>query len=107
MSERINEKIKEYLQELSNFLLIKYVYVYGSYANEKYDPEKSDIDLAIFSKQVTSENRHEYIKKCLRAISKYKLDIQPLVFSVEDYLSSSNDFIKNEVKNKGILHLLV
>jgi hypothetical protein len=38
----------------------------------------------------------------LTKIAKYKLDIQPIAFSWKDYITEENDFIKNEIKKKGI-----
>jgi hypothetical protein len=35
-------------------------------------------------------------------ISKFKIDIQPVVFSCKDYLKEDNNFISKEIKKKGI-----
>ena len=34
-------------------------------------------------------------------INKFKLDIQPLVFSYDDYFNEDNEFISNEIKKNG------
>ena len=100
MSGKIDRQISGYLDDIKQILACKKAYLFGSYLTEKYGKD-SDIDIAIFSPEVTDTNRHEYTKKCLRAISKYKLDIQPLVFSFDDYLDLTNDFIQHEILEKG------
>jgi hypothetical protein len=62
----------------------------------------SDIDLAIFSKAITDENRLEFTTKFLTKILGFKLDIQPIAFPYQDYINEENDFIKEEIKKKGI-----
>ena len=100
MSGKIDSQISSYIDDIKKILVCKKAYLFGSYLTSKYGKD-NDIDIAIFSPEVTDVNRHEYTKKCLRAISKYKLDIQPLVFSFEDYLDPTNDFIQHEILEEG------
>jgi len=101
MPDEINKKITAYLKDINKIINIQKVFLFGSYAQGKQIKGKSDIDLALFSKDVTDKNRHDYIKKSLRASAKYKLDIQPLVFSFDDYLEHDNPFIEGEIIAKG------
>jgi len=97
----IRKKIKKYISEISGVCRVDKVVLFGSYA--KGTPKKdSDIDLAIFSREINDANRREFISLFLKHILKYKLDIQPLAFNIKDYESNSNDFI-SEIKRTGIL----
>ena len=96
----IEENLKKYLEEINQICPIDLVILYGSYA--KGIPSKeSDIDLAVFSKKITECNRLKFMTQFLSRVWKYKLDFQPLAFSMADYKSDENDFIREEIKKKG------
>ena len=76
-------------------------FIFGSHAHGRAS-KHSDIGMAIFSSNVIGGNRLEVMAKVIALINKYKIDIQPIVFSYEDYLSEDNDFISNEIKKNGV-----
>lgn len=97
----INKLLKEYLKEVEKICHVDKAILFGSYVHGK-TRKQSDIDIAVFSRNVTDENRLETMSKIIMLIDKLKLDIQPIVFSYEDYIKADNDFISNEIKKKGI-----
>lgn len=96
------KKIKNYIDDISNICQIERVVLFGSYAKGSQERD-SDIDLAVFSSEINDSNRHRYMSLFLRHILKYKLDIQPVAFSLNDYESTSDSFITDETKKKGII----
>ena len=100
MSKKIDKIVKSFIKEINSFINIKYAYVFGSYVNGRYLKD-SDIDIAIFSPDINRKNKINYLKKILMKISKYKTDIQPILFNLEDYNSPDNQLIKKEIKQKG------
>ena len=80
---------------------VKYAYIFGSYVREDYDPYNSDIDIAVFSEAINSRNKHSFVRKGLRLISKYKMNFEPFFFNLSDYAERDNDFIQKEIKQKG------
>ena len=101
IKSRIKREIEEYITEIKQICPIEKVVLFGSYAKEAID-KNSDIDLAIFSRKITDENRLEFTTKFLVVITKFKLDIQPIAFSYQDYFDEENDFIRDEIRKKGI-----
>jgi len=93
--------LKKYLEEVEKICHVEKAILFGSYAHGKTG-RHSDIDIAIFSKNVDDKNRIEIMSRVIMLIDKLKLDIQPLVFSYEDFIQGDNDFIDNEIKKKGI-----
>lgn len=92
--------LRRYLDDVEKVCHVDKAFVFGSHAHGRAG-EHSDIDMAIFSKNVTDDNRLEVMAEIIALINKFKLDIQPIVFSYEDYLSGDNDFISNEIKKNG------
>jgi len=97
----IEQKLEAYLQDLARHYRLNHVILFGSMAQGTAN-RHSDIDLAIFSADATDENRLEIMSDCWLKIMGCKLDIQPIVFSLEDYYDSSNDFIQKEIIARGI-----
>lgn len=97
----LRDSIFSFLDEIKSICSLDKVVLFGSIAKGKYQPD-SDIDLAIFSKSATDRNRLEIMSKIFSKVPKYKLDIQPLVFSFQDFFSTDNTFIQNEIKTEGI-----
>lgn len=95
-------KLKEYIEDVNRICPVEAAYLFGSWAEGKAKKD-SDFDIAIFSGKINSRNRHRYIKEFLRLIFKYPMDIQPLAYSLKDYHDTSNGFINDEIKNKGML----
>jgi predicted nucleotidyltransferase len=91
-----------FLDDIKSICSLDRVVLYGSFARAKGLPG-SDIDLAIFSKSANDKNRLSLMTKILTKVPKYKMDFQPLVFSFNDFISSDNTFIQQEVKSKGIV----
>jgi len=55
-----------------------------------------------FSYDATDDNRLKIMADCWMKTTGYHLDIQPIVFSMEDYYDQENDFIQKEIIAKGI-----
>jgi len=77
--------LKKYLKEVEKVCHVDKAILFGSYARGKTKKE-SDIDIAIFSSNVNDENRLETMTRIIMLIDKLNLDIQPIIFSYEDYL---------------------
>jgi len=80
--------------------LLNRVILFGSIAQGTAQPE-SDVDLAIFSADVTDENRLEIMTDCWLKTIPYKLDIQPVVYPLADFYAD-NDFIQQEIISRGV-----
>jgi predicted nucleotidyltransferase len=100
--DKIKKSISSFLEEIQPICSLDKVFLYGSIVKGTAKKD-SDIDLAIFTKSVNNINRHLIMTQIFKRISKYKLDIQPLVFSLEDYSKTDNTFVEQEIKNKGII----
>lgn len=94
------KKIKKYIADISSICPIDKAVLFGSYAKGT-QVEDSDIDIAVFSREIDDSNRHKYMSLFLKHILKYKLDIQPVAFSLKDYDSQLDKFITDEIKKKG------
>jgi predicted nucleotidyltransferase len=92
--------LQRYLDDVEGICHVDKAFVFGSHARGRAG-ENSDIDMAIFSRNINDGNRLEVMTKVIALITKFKLDIQPLVFSYDDYHREENDFISNEVKKNG------
>ena len=89
-----------YLKDVETICHVEKAFVFGSYAQGRAG-KHSDIDMAIFSRNVNDGNRLEVMTEAIALIDKFKLDIQPIVFSYDDFLNEENDFISNEIKKNG------
>ena len=96
----IEQALKNYLGDLAEQYQLDHVILFGSMACGTFDQD-SDIDLAIFSPDVTEENEINIMTDCLLRAVPYKLDIQPLVYPTVDY-TADNDFIQKEIIGKGV-----
>jgi len=96
----IEQSLKDYVQELLKVYSLERVILFGSFAQGTAHPD-SDIDLAIFSPDVTDENRLKIMADCWLKTMPYKLDIQPVVYPPSDYYAD-NDFIQKEIIAQGI-----
>lgn len=92
--------LRRYLDDVEKICHVDKAFIFGSYAHGRAG-KHSDIDMAIFSRNVNDENRLEVMTEAIVLINKFKLDIQPLVFSYDDFLNEDNDFISNEIKRNG------
>ena len=92
--------LRSYLDDVGRICHVDKAFIFGSYAHGRAG-KHSDIDMAIFSRNVNDGNRLEVMTEVVALINKFKLDIQPLVFSYDDFLSEDNDFISNEIKKNG------
>lgn len=100
--DNLKTSLDSFLNDIKSICSLDRVVLYGSFANGK-GRLNSDIDLAIFSKSATDKNRLSLMTKILAKVPKYKMDFQPIVFSLKDFISPDNTFIQQEVKNKGIV----
>ncbi len=105
MVERNSEIVrilKDFLTQMNLLCPIEKGILFGSYAEGKPD-EFSDIDLAIFSREADESNRLLLTSLFLKETARLKLDIQPLVFPYEDYVTDDNDFVVHQIREKGIV----
>lgn len=93
--------LKEYLKEVEKVCHVDKAILFGSYAHGKIR-KQSDIDIAIFSRDVSDRNRLKTMSRIIMLIDRLKLDIQPMVFPYKDYIQEDNDFISKEIKKKGV-----
>ena len=96
----IERSLKKYLDDLTQYYHLNRVILFGSMA-QGTSHQDSDIDLAIFSTDVTEENEIEIMADLMIRAMPYKLDIQPLVYPLSDF-TSDNDFIQQEIIARGI-----
>lgn len=94
------KKLKDYIDDIGKVCHIDKAVLFGSYAKGKQSKD-SDIDIAVFSRDINNSNRHKYMSLFLKHILKYRLDIQPVAFSLQDYDSEPDDFITVEIKKRG------
>lgn len=92
--------LRRYLDDVEGICHVDKAFIFGSHAHGRAG-KHSDIDMAIFSRNVNDDNRLEIMAQAIALINKFKIDIQPLIFSYEDYMSEDNDFISNEIKKNG------
>lgn len=98
----IVKEIKNYISDIRSICPIDKAVLFGSYAKGTQRKD-SDIDIAVFSRKINDSNRHKYMSLFLTHILKYRLDIQPIAFSLKEYNSATNEFITDEIKKKGIV----
>ena len=96
----IIEILRRYLDDVEKICHVDKAFIFGSYAHGRAG-KHSDIDMAIFSRNVNDGNRLEIMTEAVALINKFKLDIQPLVFSYDDYFNEDNDFISTEIIRNG------
>lgn len=101
ISITIEQALKDYLSDLAQYYLLDRVILFGSMAQGRAKPD-SDIDLAIFSSDVTDENRLKIMADCWLKTMPYHLDIQPVVYPLADYYDTTNDFIQKEIIAGGV-----
>ncbi len=90
--------VKKYINHLANNKFnIQKAYIFGSYANGKFD-DNSDIDLAIILNNVPNSFTMQI--QLMKLSRKFDTRIEPHPFDETDF-NSSNPFA-NEILNKGI-----
>ena len=91
----------QYIENVKKQIRIDRVILYGSYAEGRAN-EHSDIDLAIISPDVNSDNFIDYLQLVTRAIPrKTEVEIEPLVFSVREYETASPVEFLGDIKKNG------
>ncbi len=98
---KIIKTLNDYLHDVEKICHVDKAILFGSYANGNVK-KRNDIDIAIFSRQITEDNRLEIMAKLIASGGRFKRDIQPMALPWEDFLSNDNDFIVNEIIKKGI-----
>ncbi|NOZ61889.1 MAG: nucleotidyltransferase domain-containing protein [Calditrichaeota bacterium] len=97
----IKEIIFQYIENLQKQIRVERVILYGSYAEGRAN-EHSDIDLAIISPDINDENLIDYLQIITRAIPrKINIDIEPLIFSIEEYETASPLEFLGDIKKHG------
>jgi len=102
ITDHLKNRISLFLEDIQSICSLDKVILYGSLARGKGHPD-SDIDIAIFSRSANDNNRLQIMSKIFTKVPKYKLDIQPLVFSFQDFSAADNSFIQKEIKANGIV----
>lgn len=82
MDKDIIEKIKELANQARLYFDFEKVVVYGSYSNKTNRPD-SDIDVAFFVKQITS-NHWDLSTKLFELVDKIDNRIEPVIISEHD-----------------------
>ena len=101
IDHRIKTALTKYIKDVDELLPINKAILFGSYAKGTQS-QNSDIDIAIFSENVNDDNRLEIMSSLILLVTKYKIDIQPFVFSYKDYTMEESELIATEIKKKGI-----
>jgi uncharacterized protein len=104
MSEINSEILKlvtDYINEVNKKYKVEKVVLFGSYAKGTQQAD-SDIDLAIFIKDLDDKKRIDVMGNIISLSGKYKKDIQPIIFSGKDFYNTDNYFINNHIKKDGI-----
>lgn len=102
IKDSTKETLKQYLKKVGKFCSVDKAVLFGSYASGNAK-KHSDIDIAIFSKKINDNNRLKMMSKMILAGNRLNVDIQPVAFSEKDYFQNDSDFIRMEVKKKGIV----
>ena len=97
---KIDQAISDYLRNIGATYKLGHVFLFGSVAHGTAEQD-SDVDLAIFSADVTEDNEIAVMADLMIKAMPYKLDIQTLVFPLSDY-HSGNDFIQKEIIGRGV-----
>lgn len=104
MVKGINEikaLVFQYVENLKGKLRIEKVILFGSYAEGRAN-EHSDIDLAIISPDVNSDNLIACLQLLTRAIPRHiDIDIEPLAFSTHEYDSALPVELLGEIRHRG------
>jgi len=79
----IQEIISDYLQKVSDQIIINKVILFGSYAKGQFSSD-SDIDLAVFSDDFIGMEPIERFRFLFLQAADYGLDLQPLAFTISD-----------------------
>ena len=98
---RIASLLKAYISDLEKDFAIRRVVLFGSYARGNYRAD-SDIDLAIFSDSFREKKFVDVVSFLLSKSRRYKVDLEPLGFSYEEYLDSEGNDFMQQIKNEGI-----
>ncbi len=93
VSEKVNQIIADYINDLGKHIKIDRAFLYGSYARGNYN-EFSDLDIAIFSDSFEEYSFVEAVAFLFSKARKYKeICIEPIAFAASD-LQKDNPFIK-------------
>lgn len=98
---KIKNIINSYINDVVENFDVERVFLFGSFSRDN-DNNNSDVDLAFFIKNIKDKERMDVMTKLLLLSYKFKIDIQPLVFSVKDLEKKENSFIQKEIIKKGI-----
>ncbi|MCD6334550.1 MAG: nucleotidyltransferase domain-containing protein [Candidatus Latescibacteria bacterium] len=93
--------LKGYVSDLEKNFAIRRVVLFGSYARGDHRAD-SDIDLAIFSDSFRDKKFVDIVSFLLSKSRRYKVDLEPLGFSYEEYLDSAGNDCMQQIKNEGI-----
>ncbi|MEW5693031.1 MAG: nucleotidyltransferase domain-containing protein [Candidatus Hydrogenedentota bacterium] len=96
---QIKKSIKKYYKLIKDKYNIKYIILYGSYANG-HPGEYSDIDLALISDDFFKDYA-ETLYTLSTACRKADIDIEPIVFSVKEFERPESASFIFEIKKTG------
>ena len=95
----IIDKVQKFGEAIKNSLSVEKIFIFGSYANGKYN-EYSDIDVCVIAK--TSDNNYESLLKIINKTKDIDARIEPVVFSIEEFVNESDFGLLKEVKKYGL-----
>jgi uncharacterized protein len=96
---QILESIQKYKEKIASDLVLKKMFLFGSYAKGHYKPD-SDIDLCINADGI--DNNYLAMSDALNRVLGIDLRIEPVVFSYEEYKQEPSFGLLKEVKKYGI-----
>ncbi|MDD2555055.1 MAG: nucleotidyltransferase domain-containing protein [Syntrophaceticus sp.] len=96
-SKKVDAIIKEYRKLLKEKIDIKYIYLYGSYANNTYSSD-SDIDIAVVGDDFSGDPVEDTLM-LMKIRRKVDTRIEPRPFKTSDF-NLSNPFVR-EIINTG------
>ncbi len=92
--------IRAFLEKIQPELPIERAYLFGSYATGR-NRDYSDIDLAIVTPALNSENSIKINQKIFSRASRYNVDLEPICFSLEEFEKEELPIVR-DIKREGI-----
>lgn len=92
--------IRTFLEKIQTELPIERAYLFGSYATGQ-NRDYSDIDLAIVTPALNSENSITINQRIFSRASRYNVDLEPICFSPEEFEKEELPIVV-DIKRTGI-----
>jgi predicted nucleotidyltransferase len=92
--------IHAFLEKIRQELPIERAYLFGSYATGR-NRDYSDIDLAIVTPALNTDNSFAINQKIFSRASRYNLDLEPICFSPEEFEQEYLPTVR-DIKREGV-----